>query len=98
MNNNNNKNSNKIIFVLFFFIYQKQILKKEMNVTELQWYGYCMFRALASLHKQVESLLLSLSLVHLFSFSLRYFPGSSAQRCEAWEFLVFAQTKQRIPH
>ncbi|OAY78299.1 Cell division cycle 7-related protein kinase [Ananas comosus] len=28
------------------------VLKKEINVYELQWYGYCMFRALASLHKQ----------------------------------------------
>ncbi|XP_020094583.1 probable serine/threonine-protein kinase cdc7 isoform X2 [Ananas comosus] len=29
-----------------------EVLKKEINVYELQWYGYCMFRALASLHKQ----------------------------------------------
>ncbi|KAH7659268.1 Non-specific serine/threonine protein kinase protein [Dioscorea alata] len=29
-----------------------EILKKEIDVFELQWYGYCMFRALASLHKQ----------------------------------------------
>ncbi|XP_008794934.2 probable serine/threonine-protein kinase cdc7 [Phoenix dactylifera] len=29
-----------------------EVLKKEIDVFELQWYGYCMFRALASLHKQ----------------------------------------------
>ncbi|KAI0520507.1 hypothetical protein KFK09_007983 [Dendrobium nobile] len=29
------------------------ILKKEIGVFELQWYGFCMFKALASLHKQI---------------------------------------------
>ncbi|KAL5551355.1 hypothetical protein UlMin_001531 [Ulmus minor] len=29
-----------------------EVLKKEIDVLQLQWYGYCMFRALASLHKQ----------------------------------------------
>ncbi|KAJ0106350.1 hypothetical protein Patl1_18379 [Pistacia atlantica] len=29
-----------------------EILKKEIDISEIQWYGYCMFRALASLHKQ----------------------------------------------
>ncbi|KAK4746523.1 hypothetical protein SAY87_012835 [Trapa incisa] len=29
-----------------------EVLKKEINVLQLQWYGYCLFRALASLHKQ----------------------------------------------
>ncbi|KAE8792889.1 Peptide methionine sulfoxide reductase A4, chloroplastic [Hordeum vulgare] len=29
-----------------------EILKKEINVFELQWYGYCLFKALSSLHKQ----------------------------------------------
>ncbi|CAN6486737.1 unnamed protein product [Victoria cruziana] len=29
-----------------------EVLKKEIDMFELQWYGYCMFRALASLHKQ----------------------------------------------
>ncbi|KAI0528528.1 hypothetical protein KFK09_001070 [Dendrobium nobile] len=29
-----------------------QILKKEIGMLELQWYGFCMFKALASLHKQ----------------------------------------------
>lgn len=27
-------------------------LKREMNVADLQWYGYCLFKALAGLHKQ----------------------------------------------
>ncbi|XP_078440417.1 protein kinase superfamily protein isoform X2 [Wolffia australiana] len=29
-----------------------EALKKEISISELQWYGFCMFRALASLHKQ----------------------------------------------
>ncbi|TKV94881.1 hypothetical protein SEVIR_9G325000v4 [Setaria viridis] len=29
-----------------------EILKKEIALLELQWYGYCLFRALASLHRQ----------------------------------------------
>ncbi|XP_052211017.1 uncharacterized protein LOC127813922 [Diospyros lotus] len=29
-----------------------EVLKREIDVSQLQWYGYCMFRALASLHKQ----------------------------------------------
>ncbi|KAK4769728.1 hypothetical protein SAY87_030260 [Trapa incisa] len=29
-----------------------EVLKKDINVLQLQWYGYCLFRALASLHKQ----------------------------------------------
>nr|GMD76322.1 probable serine/threonine-protein kinase cdc7 [Ipomoea batatas] len=28
------------------------VLKKEIDVFQIQWYGYCMFKALASLHKQ----------------------------------------------
>jgi cell division control protein 7 len=27
-------------------------LKREIDVYQLQWYGYCMFKALSSLHKQ----------------------------------------------
>uniref|UniRef100_A0A452YVJ8 non-specific serine/threonine protein kinase n=1 Tax=Aegilops tauschii subsp. strangulata TaxID=200361 RepID=A0A452YVJ8_AEGTS len=30
----------------------QRILKREINVFELQWYGYCLFKALSSLHKQ----------------------------------------------
>ncbi|KAJ4784029.1 Protein kinase superfamily protein [Rhynchospora pubera] len=29
-----------------------EVLKKEITVPELCWYGYCLFKALASLHKQ----------------------------------------------
>ncbi|XP_071916732.1 uncharacterized protein [Coffea arabica] len=29
-----------------------EVLKRDIDVCELQWYGYCMFRALAGLHKQ----------------------------------------------
>nr|XP_023926685.1 rho GDP-dissociation inhibitor 1-like [Quercus suber]XP_023926687.1 rho GDP-dissociation inhibitor 1-like [Quercus suber] len=31
-----------------------KVLKKDMDVYQLQWYGYCLFRALACLHKQVN--------------------------------------------
>ncbi|XP_047324913.1 cell division cycle 7-related protein kinase-like [Impatiens glandulifera] len=29
-----------------------EVLKREIDVFQLQWYGYCMFKALAGLHKQ----------------------------------------------
>ncbi|XP_042009363.1 probable serine/threonine-protein kinase cdc7 isoform X2 [Salvia splendens] len=29
-----------------------EILKREMTVTDLQWYAYCLFKALAGLHRQ----------------------------------------------
>ncbi|KAI3453457.1 hypothetical protein Pfo_010120 [Paulownia fortunei] len=29
-----------------------EILKREINIFHLQWYGYCLFKALAGLHKQ----------------------------------------------
>ncbi|XP_076884339.1 uncharacterized protein LOC143533433 [Bidens hawaiensis] len=29
-----------------------EVLKREIDVSQLRWYGYCLFRALASLHKQ----------------------------------------------
>lgn len=29
-----------------------EVLKRDMNVSQLRWYGFCMFRALAGLHKQ----------------------------------------------
>ncbi|KAL0004457.1 hypothetical protein SO802_012018 [Lithocarpus litseifolius] len=29
------------------------VLKKDMDVYQLQWYGYCLFKALACLHKQI---------------------------------------------
>lgn len=42
-----------------------QVLRKEITVQELQLYGYCLFKALAYLHKQVE-------LVPLFPFFCSY--------------------------
>ncbi|KAK9273982.1 hypothetical protein L1049_018796 [Liquidambar formosana] len=29
-----------------------EVLKREIDIFQLQWYGYCMFRALTCLHKQ----------------------------------------------
>ncbi|XP_059443355.1 uncharacterized protein LOC132175423 isoform X2 [Corylus avellana] len=47
------KNGNSDCFVLEHVEHDRpEVLKKEINVFQLQWYGYCMFRALASLHKQ----------------------------------------------
>lgn len=40
----------KIMLTVPYF----QVLRKEIDVFQLRWYGYCMFRALASLHKQVN--------------------------------------------
>ncbi|CAK7356278.1 unnamed protein product [Dovyalis caffra] len=47
------KNQNSDCFVLEYVEHDKpEVLKKEIDVIQLRWYGYCMFRALASLHKQ----------------------------------------------
>uniref|UniRef100_A0A1D1XTZ3 non-specific serine/threonine protein kinase n=1 Tax=Anthurium amnicola TaxID=1678845 RepID=A0A1D1XTZ3_9ARAE len=47
------KSGNSECFVLEHVEHDRpEILKKEIEVSELQWYGYCMFRALSSLHKQ----------------------------------------------
>ncbi|CAD5176184.1 unnamed protein product [Musa acuminata subsp. malaccensis] len=47
------KSGNSECFVLEHVKHDRpEVLKKEINVFELQWYGYCMFKALASLHKQ----------------------------------------------
>ncbi|KAK9927689.1 hypothetical protein M0R45_024861 [Rubus argutus] len=47
------KNGNSNCFVLQHVEHDRpEILKKEIDVCELRWYGYCLFRALASLHKQ----------------------------------------------
>ena len=40
-------------FVKNFLLYL-QNLKKEINLFELRWYGYCLLKALSSLHKQVQ--------------------------------------------
>ncbi|KAI3940366.1 hypothetical protein MKW98_024773 [Papaver atlanticum] len=47
------KSGNSECFVLEHVDHDRpEALKKEIDMYELQWYGYCMFRALASLHKQ----------------------------------------------
>lgn len=47
------KSGNSDCFVLEHVEHDRpEVLKKEIDVFQLQWYGYCMFRALASLHKQ----------------------------------------------
>ncbi|XP_062146659.1 uncharacterized protein LOC133854456 isoform X2 [Alnus glutinosa] len=47
------KNGNSDCFVLEHVEHDRpEVLKKEIDVFQLRWYGYCMFRALASLHKQ----------------------------------------------
>ncbi|KAF9591201.1 hypothetical protein IFM89_002856 [Coptis chinensis] len=47
------KSSNSECFVLEHVEHDRpEVLKREIDVFQLQWYGYCMFRALASLHKQ----------------------------------------------
>ncbi|XP_058222138.1 uncharacterized protein LOC131332092 [Rhododendron vialii] len=47
------KNENSECLVLEHVEHDRpEVLKKEIDVFQLQWYGYCMFRALAGLHKQ----------------------------------------------
>ncbi|XP_073130581.1 uncharacterized protein [Henckelia pumila] len=47
------KNGNSDCLVLEHVEHDRpEVLKKEIDVFQLQWYGYCMFRALAGLHKQ----------------------------------------------
>ncbi|XP_027357218.1 probable serine/threonine-protein kinase cdc7 [Abrus precatorius] len=47
------KNGNSDCFVLEHVEHDRpEVLKKEIDIVQLQWYGYCMFRALASLHKE----------------------------------------------
>ncbi|GAV67599.1 Pkinase domain-containing protein, partial [Cephalotus follicularis] len=47
------KNENSDCLVLEHVQHDRpEILKREIDIFQLQWYGYCMFRALASLHKQ----------------------------------------------
>ncbi|KAI3905131.1 hypothetical protein MKX01_017377 [Papaver californicum] len=47
------KSGNSECFVLEHVDHDRpEALKKKIDIYELQWYGYCMFRALASLHKQ----------------------------------------------
>ncbi|KAM6588395.1 hypothetical protein CsatA_011000 [Cannabis sativa] len=47
------KNGDSDCFVLEHVEHDRpEVLKSEISVCQLQWYGYCMFRALSSLHKQ----------------------------------------------
>ncbi|KAK9095124.1 hypothetical protein Scep_026593 [Stephania cephalantha] len=47
------KSGNADCFVLEHVHHDRpEVLKREIDVFHLRWYGYCMFRALASLHKQ----------------------------------------------
>ncbi|KAJ8556461.1 hypothetical protein K7X08_032213 [Anisodus acutangulus] len=47
------KNGNSDCLVLEHVKHDRpEVLKREMNVSQLRWYGYCMFTALAGLHKQ----------------------------------------------
>ncbi|XP_020534291.1 uncharacterized protein LOC105632339 isoform X2 [Jatropha curcas] len=47
------KSGNSDCFVLEHVEHDRpEVLKKEIDIFQLRWYGYCMFRALASLHKQ----------------------------------------------
>ncbi|CAL2259118.1 unnamed protein product [Prunus armeniaca] len=46
-------NGNSNCFVLQHVEHDRpEVLKKEIDLFHLQWYGYCLFKALASLHKQ----------------------------------------------
>ncbi|KAG4393534.1 hypothetical protein GLYMA_03G109300v4 [Glycine max] len=47
------KNGNSDCFVLEHVHHDRpEVLKKEIDIVQLQWYGYCMFRALYCLHKE----------------------------------------------
>ncbi|RWR86787.1 Protein kinase domain-containing protein [Cinnamomum micranthum f. kanehirae] len=47
------KSGNSDCFVLEHVEHDRpEVLKREIDASDLQWYGYCLFRALASLHKQ----------------------------------------------
>lgn len=47
------KNGNDDCFILQHVEHDPpEVLRKEINIYQLQWYGYCMFRALLSLHKE----------------------------------------------
>ncbi|TKY68895.1 serine/threonine-protein kinase cdc7 [Spatholobus suberectus] len=47
------KNGNSDCFVLEHVEHDRpEVLKKEIDIVQLQWYGYCMFRALYCLHKE----------------------------------------------
>ncbi|XWS49160.1 hypothetical protein CRYUN_Cryun13aG0139900 [Craigia yunnanensis] len=47
------KSENSDCFVLQYVEHDRpEVLKKEIDVFQLQWYAYCLFKALANLHRQ----------------------------------------------
>ncbi|KAK7382840.1 hypothetical protein VNO80_01942 [Phaseolus coccineus] len=47
------KNGNTDCFVLEHVEHERpEVLKKEIDIVQLQWYGYCLFKALYCLHKE----------------------------------------------
>ncbi|PNX92174.1 putative serine threonine-protein kinase cdc7-like protein [Trifolium pratense] len=47
------KSGNSECFVLEHFEHDRpEVLKKEIDISELQWYAFCMFKALACLHRE----------------------------------------------
>ncbi|KAK6920392.1 Protein kinase domain [Dillenia turbinata] len=47
------KSGNSECFVLEHVDHDRpEVLKREIDISQLQWYGYCMFKALAYVHKQ----------------------------------------------
>ncbi|GAU20223.1 hypothetical protein TSUD_352870, partial [Trifolium subterraneum] len=47
------KSGNSDCFVLEHVEHDRpEVLKKEIDISELQWYGFCMFKALACLHRE----------------------------------------------
>ncbi|KAG0453023.1 hypothetical protein HPP92_025687 [Vanilla planifolia] len=78
------KNGESECFVLEHIEHDRpEVLKKEISLFELQWYGYCMFRALASLHKQVAFIRKMCNFAVLYHNLLLFvFTGCSASRCQ----------------
>ncbi|KAI9087046.1 hypothetical protein K1719_031007 [Acacia pycnantha] len=47
------KNGNSDCFVLEHVEHDRpEVLRREIDIVQLRWYGYCMFKALAALHKR----------------------------------------------
>ncbi|KAH9331359.1 hypothetical protein KI387_003467, partial [Taxus chinensis] len=47
------QNNGQDCLILEYVVHDKpEVLRREIIISELQWYGFCMFKALAALHKQ----------------------------------------------